>query len=415
MNIAIIGTGISGLGAAYLLNPHHNITVYEKNAYIGGHSRTIQLPSNIGAAPVDTGFIVFNNRNYPNLTALFEKLNVPIQKSDMSFGASIADGWLEYGSKGIFAQKRNLGRPMFWKMLVDILRFNRKAMRYLENNNEATLEECLNDLNVGKWFKEYYLLAMGAAIWSCPLDTVLKFPARTFIRFFDNHGLLSLKDHPQWYTVSGGSREYIHRLTQPFKDRIRTNCAVDSVSRENGKVTIRDKQGNTDTFDQVVFACHANQAIKMNRTPTPAEKEILQAFSYQKNKIVVHGDTTFMPKNRNCWASWVYLAEEKSDKRSCISLSYWMNNLQSLDANIPVIVTLNPGRQPKKHLIYDEHEFSHPVFDGDAIDAQENLELIQGQDNCWYCGAYQRNGFHEDGLLSAVQVARKMGVSIPWN
>ena len=414
MKIAIIGTGISGLGAAYLLNTQHDISVYEKNSYIGGHSRTIDVKTPTGAVPVDTGFIVFNYRNYPHLTRLFDRLSVPVQKSDMSFGVSVADNWLEYGSKGMFAQKINLLRPRYWGMIFDILKFNKRAVAYLDQNADATLEQCLNDMGMGDWFRRYYLQAMGAAIWSCSVDTILKFPARSFIRFFENHGLLTVNDHPQWYTVKGGSREYVSRLTESFKDKIRLNCGVESVERTSNGIVVRDAKGLEDVYDQVVFACHADEALRMIKSPTPDESDVLGCFSYQENSVIVHGDASFMPKHKNCWASWVYLSEQPTDKGESVSLSYWMNNLQNLPAEAPVIVTLNPGRRPDASKIYDEHIFTHPVFTTDAVGAQERMDKIQGANGFWFCGAYQRYGFHEDGLLSAVTMVKKMGGVIPW-
>ena len=413
MKIAIIGTGISGLGAAYLLHPHHDITVYEENTSPGGHSRTIEIPAPKGKLPVDTGFIVFNDRNYPLLRGLFGHLGVPVEKSDMSFGVSIADGWLEYGSKNMFAQPANLLRPRFWRMLADIMRFNRQAPRYIDDDS-ITLGECLDRLKMGDWFRRYYLLAMGAAIWSCPVETILDFPASTFIRFFKNHGLLTVNGHPQWYTVTGGSREYIRLLTAGFRDRIKTGCGARSVVSESGKVTVRDTAGNRLTYDHVIFACHADQALRLLESPTNDQQAVLGAFEYQKNSVITHGDTSFMPKRRGCWVSWVYLSEETRDKKPVLSLSYWMNNLQNLDPSFPVIVTLNPGRRPHENLIYDEHVFRHPVFNLAAIRAQGALGKIQGAQNLWFCGAWQRYGFHEDGLMSAVSVAQKLGVEIPW-
>lgn len=413
MKIAIIGTGISGLGAAYLLNTHHDITLYEKNAYIGGHSRTIEVQTGDTQTPVDTGFIVFNNWNYPNLMGLFKVLDVPYQKSDMSFGVSIDDGWLEYGSDGMFAQKRNWLRPAYYGMLLDILRFNKQALAFIERNADITLQECLDELKMGEWFRWYYLLAMGAAIWSCPIDTIMKFPARTFLQFFKNHGLLSINNRPQWYTVTGGSREYVMRLTESFKDKIKLNCGVQRVLQSEGKIKVQDTTGNTEIFDQVVFACHADEALKMLDDPSPY-KEVFGAFDYQDNQIIVHSDVSFMPKEKKCWASWIYLSEGKEDKKQSVSLSYWMNNLQGLDPAYPLIVTLNPGRRPREDLILDEHTFSHPIFDLKAIKAQEKIKNIQGRNGLWFCGAYQRYGFHEDGLLSAANIAKEMGANIPW-
>ncbi len=414
MKIAIIGTGISGLGTAHLLAAEHDIHVFEKNAYLGGHSRTIDVQTGSTTTAVDTGFIVFNDWNYPNLMGLFDQLGVFYQKSDMSFGVSINDGWLEYASGGLFAQKRNLVRPAFYGMLNDVFRFNKQAPAYIEKSTDITLGECLEQLNLGEWFQRYYILAMGASIWSCPIETMLKFPAKTFLRFFKNHGLLSINNRPQWYTVTGGSREYIKRLTADFKDKIHLNRGVKKVIRHDSGVTVIDEHGEQEQFDQVVFSCHADQALRMLDQPTEQEQEVLGAFSYQDNQIIVHSDTSFMPQHQKCWASWVYLAEQQRDENPQVSLSYWMNRLQNLDPNYPVFVTLNPGRRPAEDKIMDEHSFSHPIFDVAAIKAQDKISDIQGKQSVWFCGAYQRYGFHEDGLLSAVNVCKAMGVNIPW-
>ncbi len=413
MKITIIGTGISGLGAAYLLAPHHDIQVYEKNAYTGGHSRTIEIDTPDKIVPVDTGFIVFNNWNYPNLMGIFKQLDVPYTKSDMSFGASIDNGWLEYSSGDLFAL-RNLTRPQYLGMLRDILRFNKMALAYIEKDPSITLGQCMDELKMGDWFRHYYLLAMGAAIWSCPIDTIMAFPARTFLHFFKNHGLLNIKDRPQWYTVQGGSREYVKRLTASFTDQIRLNCGVKKVLRSGNQIQVFDTAGGADIYDQVIFACHADEAMKLIKAPPKDVRDVIGAFSYQDNTVLVHRDESFMPKKKKCWASWIYLSEKRYDINSSVSLSYWMNNLQPLETNTPVLVTLNPGRRPPDELIYDEHQFAHPVFDLKAIKAQARIPEIQGKEGMWFCGAYQRYGFHEDGLLSAVHIAKAMGADIPW-
>ncbi|MFP4098780.1 MAG: NAD(P)/FAD-dependent oxidoreductase [Alphaproteobacteria bacterium] len=413
MKIAIIGTGISGLGAAYLLAPYHDITVYEKNAYPGGHSRTIDLTLAGANTAVDTGFIVFNDWNYPNLIGLFKALNVPYKKSDMSFGVSINDGWLEYSSSNMFAQKRNFIRPAYYGMLRDILRFNKRAKAYIKGDPHITLQECLDALSMGEWFRRYYLLAMGAAIWSCPVETIMQFPARTFLQFFNNHGLLSVNNRPQWYTVIGGSRTYVLKITDTFKDKMKIDCAVKKVRATDQGHEVEDVRGDKIIYDQVVFACHANQALSLMEDPA-SYRDVMSSFDYQNNKIIVHSDASFMPREKKSWASWVYLSEAREDKKSVVSLSYWMNNLQGLETGAPVIVTLNPGRRPQEDLIMDEHIFSHPVFDLKAVQAQDKIESIQGKSGTWFCGAYQRYGFHEDGLLSAVNVAKKMGAKIPW-
>ncbi len=410
MKIAIIGTGISGLGVAYLLSRSHNITVFEKNPYIGGHSRTIDIPVNGASVAVDTGFIVFNNWNYPNLMGLFDMLQVPYVKSNMAFGASIDDGWLEYASGDLFAL-RNMVRPAYWRMLQNIVKFNKTAVQHIESDTNVTLGAYLDTLQMDDWFKKYYLLAMGAAIWSCPISTIMQFPARTFLRFFKNHGLLSINNRPQWYTVQGGSRQYVQRLIAGFKHAIKVDCGVTSVTANRNKWAVTDTQGNTDIYDQVVFACHADAATDILNTAAPSP---IKHFAYQHNHIVVHRDTSFMPKHKKCWSSWVYLSENQNDTKPAVSLSYWMNSLQPLQTDTPIIVTLNPGRQPKPDLIYDTHTFSHPIFDNTAITAQTQLPQIQGKNGLWFCGAYHRYGFHEDGLLSAVDIAQKMGIRIPW-
>lgn len=417
MKVVIIGSGISGLGAAYLLNEAgHDVRIYEKNNYIGGHSRTIEV--NIGGKkiPVDTGFIVFNYRNYPNLTGMFKHLNVVVEKSDMSFGASIANGWFEYGTQNVsnvFTQKENVLRPQFWKMIYDILKFNRNAKKYIES--DLTLGQCLEELGMGEWFKHYYLLAMGGAIWSTPMKGMLDFPARAFIRFFDNHGLITINDQPQWYTVTGGSREYVKKLTASFKDKIKLNCGASKVERNNGKITVHDTNGGSEEFDNIIFACHSDQAIRLLQDPTDQEKKIIGAIKYQPNNIIVHSDESFMPKRKGAWASWVYLSEGKQDSNNSISLSYWMNRLQNIESVKPIIVTLNTSRKPNPQLVHDQHVFEHPVFDEAAISAQDKVDSIQGQNNTWYCGAYLKYGFHEDGFSSAVKVAQKLGVNIPWH
>lgn len=415
MKIAIIGTGIAGLGAGYILNQNHDVTFYEKNDYIGGHSRTIDITTPCGETSVDTGFIVFNRRNYPHLVSLFEMLDVPVVESDMSFGVSIMDGWLEYSTQSLkqtFAQKRNVVRPKFLGMLTDILKFHKQSLDYLDS--DITLRELLEKLKLGPWFRDYFLLPMGGAIWSMPVKQMLDYPARTFIRFFDNHGLLGVNDAPQWYTVVGGSRAYIDRLTASFKDKIKLNCGVLKVIRHDSHVEIVDFDNNSTSYDQVVFACHSDQALMLNSSPTPSERQILGSIRYQDNHVVLHSDTSFMPQRKSAWSSWVYLSNKRQDQSSSMCVSYWMNNLQPLGVSTPVIVTLNPPEHPQSDLIYDQTVLEHPVFDQDAIDAQWRLDEIQGKDRFWYCGAWQAYGFHEDGLLSAVKMAQKMGETVPW-
>lgn len=417
MKIAIIGSGISGLGTAYLLHPHHDICVYEQNDYLGGHSRTLEVTTPDGPVAVDTGFIVFNRRNYPNLCGLFDHLDVPVSESDMSFGVSINNGWLEYGTRrrsNLFAQKRNLLRPEFWQMLRGILHFNKSAPGFLAQYPDASLRECLDHLQLSPWFKDYYLLAMSGAIWSTPVEQMLDFPAATLIRFFDNHGLLTVNDHPQWYTVRGGSREYVRRLIEPFQDKIYLNRGVQNIQRDGSEVTITDVTGKQETYDAAILACHSDQALKLIDNPTEDEQAVLGNIRTQENSVILHSDTSFMPQRRKAWASWVYLSYQQQDTNPALSLTYWMNNLQPLGTEHPILVTLNPGRKPAPELTHNEHIFHHPVFDRSAIEAQKRLESIQGCSGLWFCGAWQTYGFHEDGFASAVRVAQSLGIQPPW-
>jgi uncharacterized protein len=413
--IAIIGTGISGLGAAYLLHPHHQVTVYEKTGRIGGHSRTVTVNYDGVPVPVDTGFIVFNFRNYPHLTGLFRHLNVPIHESDMTFSATIRGGWLEWGAKNldtVFGQRRNLLRPRFLSLIGDVTRFNRNAMAASERHPGFSLDELISHLGLGEWFRRYYLLPMAGAIWSCPPAEMLRFPARSLIRFFANHNLLSSSGQPQWHTVTGGSQEYVRRLTAPFAGRIRTHCGAVAVTRADTGVTVRDTQGGCESYDRVVMACHGDEALALLADASLQERSALGSFQYQKNRAVLHRDESFMPRRKRCWASWVYESDGGFHPR--ITVTYWMNRLQGIDAAKPLFVSLNPQREIPPHLVFDEAEFDHPMFDAAAIAAQAQVAALQGNRRTWFAGAHLGHGFHEDGLASAVAVARSMGVDLPW-
>ena len=424
MKIAIIGTGISGLGAAYLLHPYHDITLFDQQNYPGGHSRTVMVPTSNGLVAVDTGFIVFNYRNYPHLGRLFKHLDIKVAPSRMSFGVSINQGWLEYSTENIFhlvAQKRNLMRPVFWQMLRDIIYFNNHARQFLDAPSDLSIKQYLNQLGVGPWFKHYYFLAMARAIWSASYQDILSFPAFTLLRFFDNHGLLTLHHQPQWYTVCGGSKTYVERLIQPFANNIHLSCAIKTIRRHNQGITLIDQRGKTHQFDHVIVACAADQALHLLEAPDTQEKEILSAFRYQTNHMVLHSDPRFMPKRQKAWASWVYLHQGNSLTNSFnpalsdkVCLSYWMNHLQPLPTSDPIFVTLNPHITPDPSVTYDQHSFRHPQFDTPAIAAQTHLSQIQGRGHVWYCGAWQRYGFHEDGLLSAVKLAQLFDITPPW-
>ncbi len=414
MRIAVVGSGISGLGAAWLLAPNHEVHLYEQDSRFGGHSRTLEVRDGDRQIPVDTGFIVFNHRNYPLLTRLFEGLQVPVEKSCMSFGVSIDRGWLEYGSKSLratFGQWGNLLRPGFWRMVRDIRRFNRLAPQYVERNPRASLQQCMKDLRLGHWFRDYYLLAMGSAIWSTAPRRMLEFPAVTLVRFFRNHGLLDTADHLQWYTVTGGSRVYVKRLLErlpPAQQHL--NVQVRLVDRQPCGVVL-DVNGKLEQFDQLVLACHSDQALALlGDLASPKERQILGAIHYQPNEVILHRDASFMPRRRACWQSWVYLRESSFGGEPRVSLSYWMNNLQNLPTQHPVLVTLNPDRQPDPSLVLDRWQAHHPRFDQAAIDAQARLGEIQGPLLTWFCGAWTGYGFHEDGLRSANAVAEAIGI-----
>lgn len=418
--IAVIGAGISGMSSAYLLSQQYQVTLYEKNAYIGGHSRTLKIHVNGQDIFVDTGFIVFNYHTYPHLTKLFERLNVPIKKSDMSFGVSIKDAWLEYGSKNLntlFAQRSNLLKPKFLRLIRDILKFNKRSKQHIiadDLDDNLSLGAYLETLGVSQWFKEYYILSMGGAIWSTPLDKMYDFPAKTFIRFFQNHGLLETDAPVQWYTVDGGSQAYVSRLVEALKTQnVVFGSGVELVQRNDNGVTVKSKNGEHH-YDAVVFACHSNEALDLLESPSLTEMSALSAIQYQPNQVILHSDSSFMPKRKKAWSSWVYLSESQQDCSDHVSLSYWMNNLQGLPTDEPILVTLNPSRLPAQDKIYNQHTFEHPQFDDKALKAQKTLQTIQGENHTYYCGAYLRHGFHEDGIHSAVVVAEMLGCKTPW-
>ncbi len=414
--IAIIGGGISGLGAAYLLNRRHDIAVYEKAGRIGGHARTLTIDYDGVPVAVDTGFIVFNEANYPQLAAMFRHLGVATHKSDMSFAASIRDGWLEWGAKdlnAVFAQRRNLLSPRFALMARDVLRFNARAEAAVARQPGLTLDGLIGALELGRWFKDFYLLPMCSAIWSCPPAQMLSFPAATLIRFMANHRLLSAAGQPQWYTVTGGSRAYVARLSAPFAHRIRAGRGAVRVERGPQGVAVTDVAGHRQAFDHVVFASHGDETLALLADADRDERSTLGAFRYQRNVAVLHRDASVMPKNRRCWSSWNYASDGGAHEPK-LSVTYWMNRLQGICDATPLFVTLNPKRPIAPHATFDVHAFAHPVFDAQAIAAQDAIQAMQGRRNTWFCGAHLRYGFHEDGLASAVHVARLLGAETPW-
>ena len=407
-NIAVIGAGISGMGAAYALAQHHRVTLYESGATLGGHARTIVAGRN-GNQPVDTGFIVFNYANYPNLTKLFDDLNVPVCKSNMSFGASLKGGEIEYALAtlgAVFAQKKNLLNPKFLRMTADILRFNAKGLK-AANDTSMTVRGLLAKLGTGEWFRDYYLLPLSGAIWSTPVEQILDFPAYALMNFFENHALLSHKGQHQWYTVNGGSVEYVRRLQAALERRevdIRLRTAVKGVRRNPVGVSVQTAEEAPEFYDEVIFATHSDDSLRLLEDATEFERTQLSAVQYQPNDIILHADPSVMPKNKRCWSSWVYTeaADKTSDR---IDLSYWMNSLQPIPKDDPHFVTLNTTRPIKQELIYDQTTFRHPVYDLEALQAQQSIAAQNGKHHTWFCGAWMKNGFHEDGLSSGLDVA----------
>lgn len=409
--IAIVGGGISGLSAAWALNGIGDVTLFEAEPRLGGHARTV-VAGKRGDQPVDTGFIVFNYANYPHLTRLFRDLEVPVEKSCMSFGATIDGGRLEYGLKtvdAVFGQRRNLGDPRFWTMLRDILRFNARA-EAAATSDEMTIDDLVQQLSLGPWFRQHYLLPICGAIWSTGSEKVGAFPARSLVQFFRNHALLSAQGQHQWWTVSGGSVEYVRRLQAALSARgvdLRPGCPVQTVHRDETGIVVRTAHGPEAPFDEVVFATHPDQTLRMMARPSPAEAQALSAIRYQDNRTVLHRDKTQMPRARRCWSSWVYQAETGHEAPG-IGVTYWMNRLQNIPADDPLFVTLNPVREIPQESIYDEVTFRHPVFDRAALAAQDRLAALQGDRGTWFAGAWSRHGFHEDGIASAMRVARGM-------
>lgn len=420
-HIAVIGTGISGLSAAWLLSKTARVTVYEENSRLGGHSNTIMVARGKTEIAVDTGFIVYNERNYPNLVALFETCGVETQESNMSFAVSLNEGGLEYsgsGLNGLFGQRRNIIRPRFWSMVSDVLRFYREAPSVLDADNcaQTSLGEYLRFYNYSDDFVENHLLPMGAAIWSASADEMRAYPVQAFVRFFVSHGLLSLKDRPQWRTVTGGSRRYVERLAQAISGDIRLNTRVESIKRITDGVMVTDCKGHTERFTDVVIAAHADQALAMLDDPSFEEQKLLGAFRYTANSAVLHSDTSLMPRRRRIWSSWNYTGDHNSAEKQPLCVTYWMNKLQSIDEKYPLFVTLNPTKPIADEKIIKVIDYEHPLFDLRALEAQRALHVLQGKRNTWFCGAYFGYGFHEDGLQAGLAVAEGLaGLKRPWN
>ena len=416
--IAVIGSGISGLASAYFLQRRHQVTLFEANSYFGGHSNTVDIQVGGVKQAVDTGFLVFNHKTYPNLIALFDELEVESYDTDMSFGVSINQGELEWAGTNldtVFAQRSNLFKPGFLLMLSDILRFNREAEANLARALETkiSLGELLKQGGYHERFQNHYLVPMAAAIWSSSPSDILDFPASTFLRFCLNHALLQVNDRPKWKTVKQGSRSYVQKIIAGLPDK-RLNTPVLEVRRVGDKVEVHTLSG-VELFDQVVFATHAPTSLKIISDADEQEHQILSQFRYQANRAILHTDVSLLPKNKKVWSAWNYIGEAtEGAHENAVCVSYLLNQLQRLDTDQAVIVTLNPSHEPRAETVLQSFDYEHPIFDQAAIDGQAALHNIQGKNRLWFAGAWSGYGFHEDGLKSALRVVKEFGLQPNW-
>jgi len=420
MRIAVIGSGIAGNAAAWALvnGSSHQVTVYEKDGRIGGHSATVDVDYDGVSIPVDTGFIVYNELNYPNLTQLFAHLGVATEASDMGFSVSSNNGALEWAGRptrildGLFARRRNLVSLAHLNMIREMFRFNRSALED-KAAGRLTSESIGLYLDRGSYsrrFREEYLVPMGAAIWSMPPRSLIEFPADSFINFFDNHRLLHW-NRPVWRTVSGGSRQYVKKLTASFADRIRLNTGAARILRHDLGATVTDVTGHSERYDQVIIAAHSDQALALLGDASPQERAVLGAIPYRENDVWLHRDPGLMPRRKAAWAAWNVLQEGDGAE---ITLTYWMNALQNIDRSRPLFVTLNPPRPPRADLTFGRYSYAHPQYRAGANEAQRALPELQGQNHTWFCGAWAGYGFHEDGLTSGLSIAETLGAVVPW-
>lgn len=412
--IAVVGSGISGLATAYRLADEAQVTLFEAGDYFGGHTHTVDVtldgPQGTVTHGVDTGFLVFNERTYPQLISLFAELGVATSASDMSFSVQVPDLGLEWSGSDlntVFAQRRNLARPAFLRMLADILRFNQLTTALAQRGEEASLQQPIGDFlaahRFSQAFRDWYFLPMIGCIWSCPTDQMLRFPVATMIRFCHNHGLLQVANRPRWFTVTGGARHYVEKMLPRIADR-RLNTPVRSVRRSAAGVLVSTDHG-TERYDDVVLACHSDQSLALLADPTPAERAVLGAIRYHRNRAVLHTDASVLPRRRLAWAAWNYeRASDAPREEAAVCLHYLLNKLQPLPTQQPVLVSLNPVHEIDPRTVQGDFDYAHPVFDGAAIAAQARVPALQGQQGTWYCGAWTRYGFHEDGLMSALAV-----------
>lgn len=416
MRIAIVGSGISGLASAHLLRRAHDVVVYEASDRIGGHTHTVDVSTERADAAVDTGFIVFNEENYPLFSRLLSELGVRSRPSDMSFSVRDDRDGIEYRGSSlahVFAQKRNLLRPSFHRMLWDIRRFYRDARRMLEeDSDQLTLGDYLRRERYGRRFVEQHILPLGAALWSTGEKKMEAFPLSFLLRFLDNHKLLQFRGHPEWRVIEGGSREYVRQLVRPFRESIRTGSPVRRVVRENGRVRIFAEGSPSEDFDAVVLACHSDQALRMLDTPSVAEHEVLSDLPYSSNRVTLHTDTTSLPRRRKAWASWNYHVRRDREISARPTVSYHMNRLQGLSPAEDYVVTLNDDQRLDPARVLERIDYEHPLYTRPGVRARARVEEINGRQQTWYCGAYWGWGFHEDGVRSAARVARDFGLEL---
>ena len=412
--IAIIGSGVSGLTCGHLLHKHYDVTLFEKNDYIGGHTATVDVDVSGIKYAIDTGFIVFNDRTYPYFEKLLKHIGVDKQKTEMSFSVHNDATGFEYNGHtftSLFAQRRNIFRPKFWRLLYDIVRFNKLCKVIHEQGKykaDQSLGQLLDEHHFNDFFKYHYILPMGAAIWSSSIKEMENVGVEFFVKFFFNHGLLDVTNRPQWYVIPGGSRQYIKPLIRGFADKIKLNTNIKSVTRQDDEVTIEFENGEQSKFDKVIFACHSDQALALLGDATEQEKSVLGAIAYTENSVVLHTDINLLPDRKAAWASWNYLLNNNTDKAAVVT--YQMNILQGIASDTQFCVTLNHLEGINQSKILREFTYHHPVFNQESIAAQKLKHSIDGQNNSYFCGAYWYNGFHEDGVHSGVDVARQLGV-----
>ena len=414
MKIGVIGSGVSGLVSALTLQEKFEVSLFEKNSKLGGHSNTVTIEQDNNKYSVETGFIVLNDKNYPIFTSLLKHLNIGVNNSSMSFSVSVDKGLFEYSSSyiGLLGQTKNIIDPKYWGMLRDINYFYTNALKDVKDcpDNE-TLGQFLKRFNYSNKFIDYHLVPMTASIWSCPTKSILNFPIKSLLVFFENHKLLNIYNRPKWSTVNKGSREYVKKIQSLLKGKIYTNAKVNKISKSKEGIRVHYQDG-IKTFDKVILACHADQSSEILIENFSEEANLLKDFKYQKNTSILHSDINFMPKRKSVWSSWNYITETGNSGN--LSITYWMNELQGINSSKPILLSLNPKILPNPDLIYGQYSYSHPILDNNAINIQKKLSSIQGKNNLWFCGAWTGFGFHEDGVKSAVEIANSHNIHLPW-